>query len=192
MWQIVSIARSGPFRRVTGWRLVCSFADRVLPMPIMGDSNQVLVVEDDANALSGYLEFLGAAGFDPTGVSNGADALPMALRHPPAAVVTDITLPGMSGFDLAAALHCDMRTRHVPVIGLTAHWNPDIRTRAIDVAMQAILVKPCVPSHLVAELERVLDRARALEIRHARRPLKMTFGTAKRARGSSRSSSGRR
>ena len=39
-----------------------SFADRVLPMPIIGDSNQVLVVEDDANALSGYLEFLGAAG----------------------------------------------------------------------------------------------------------------------------------
>ena len=68
----------------------------------------------------------------------------------------------MSGFELAAALHCDMRTRHVPVIGLTAHWSPDIRARAVDVAMQAILVKPCVPSHLVAELERVLDRAQAL------------------------------
>ena len=117
----------------------------------------------------------------------------MALRHPPAAVVTDITLPGMSGFDLAAALHCDMRTRHVPVIGLTAHWSPDIRTRAIDVAMQAILVKPCVPSHLVAELERVLERARALESHRTRRPLKMTFGTAKtRERFFARASAGRR
>jgi len=160
-------------------------------MRIMGDSNQVLVVEDDANALSGYLEFLGAAGFDPTGVSNAADALPIALRHPPAAVVTDITLPGMNGFDLAAALHCDMRTRHVPVIGLTAHWSPDIRTRAFDVAMQAILVKPCVPAHLVAELERVLERAKFLEALGVRRPLKMTVGTAKRARGS-RAAGGRR
>ena len=146
----------------------------------------MLVVEDDANALSGYLEFLGAAGFDPTGVSNAAEALPMALRHPPAAVVTDISLPGMNGFDLAAALHCDMRTRHVPVIGLTAHWSPDIRTRAVDVAMQAILVKPCVPSHLVAELERVLERAKFLEALGVRRPLKMTVGMAKRARARAR------
>jgi CheY-like chemotaxis protein len=162
-------------------------------MRIMGDTYQVLVVEDDANALSGYLEFLGAAGFEPTGVSNGADALPMALRHPPAAVVTDITLPGMSGFDLAAALHCDMRTRHVPVIGLTAHWSPDIRTRASDVAMQAILVKPCVPSHLVAELERVLDRARTLEQVAPRRPLKMAFASGKRSRhGSHHASASRR
>ena len=159
----------------------------------MDDAYQVLVVEDDVNALSGYLEFLGAAGFDPTGVSNGADALPLALRNPPAAVVTDITLPGMSGFDLAAALHYDMRTRHVPVIGLTAHWSPDIRTRASDVAMQAILVKPCVPSHLVAELERVLDRTRGLEHVPPRRPIKMQFGTEKRPRhGSRHASTGRR
>jgi CheY-like chemotaxis protein len=162
-------------------------------MQTMDEAYQVLVVEDDVNALSGYLEFLGAAGFEPTGVSNGADALPMALRHPPAAVVTDITLPGMSGFDLAAALHCDMRTRHVPVIGLTAHWSPDIRTRANDVAMQAILVKPCLPSHLIAELERVLDRTRHLERLAPRRPLKMHFGVEKRSRNGSRhAASGRR
>lgn len=111
----------------------------------MTDRYPVLVVEDDDNALSGYLEFLSAAGFEATGVSNGADALPMALRQPPAAIVTDISLPGMSGFELAAALHCDIRTRHVPVIGLTAHWSSDVRARAVDVAMQAVLLKPCVP-----------------------------------------------
>src|SRR5436190_23221034 len=95
----------------------------------MPDSCPVLVVEDDANALSGYLEFLSAAGVEPTGISNGAEALPLALRNPPAAVITDITLPGMSGFDLAAALRCDVRTRNVPIIGLTAHWTPDVRAR---------------------------------------------------------------
>jgi CheY-like chemotaxis protein len=164
-------------------------------MPAMADSNQVLVVEDDSNALSGYLEFLSAAGFDPTGVSNGAEALPIALRHPPAAVVTDITLPGMSGFDLAAALHCDMRTRHVPVIGLTAHWSPDIRARAVDVAMQAILVKPCLPSHLVAELERVLEHAKAGQrFNPPRRPVKMSSisATEKRSTQGNRASAGRR
>jgi DNA-binding response OmpR family regulator len=128
----------------------------------MAASNRVLIVEDDPNALSGYVEFLTAAGFDPTGVPNGADALPLALDNPPAAVVTDITLPGMSGFQLAAALRRDSRTRGIPIIGLTAHWAADIHSRARDVAMQVILSKPCIPGHLVAELERVLSHARSI------------------------------
>jgi DNA-binding response OmpR family regulator len=128
----------------------------------MATTNRVLIVEDDANALSGYVEFLTAAGFDPTGVPNGADALPLALNNPPAAVVTDITLPGMNGFELAAALRADVRTRGIPIIGLTAHWSADVHSRARDVSMQVILSKPCIPGHLVAELERVLGRAKAL------------------------------
>jgi CheY-like chemotaxis protein len=144
-----------------------------MPVPHMPETCPVLVVEDDSNALSGYLEFLAAAGFQPTGVGDGAEALSIALRNPPAAVVTDITMPGMSGFELAAALRCDVRTRQVPVIGLTAHWTPDVRARALDVAMQAVLLKPCVPSHLVAELERVLGRIRALDGVPAGRPVKM-------------------
>ena len=126
-------------------------------------TNRVLIVEDDPNALSGYVEFLTAAGFEPTGVPNGAEALPIALGDPPAAVVTDITLPGMTGFQLAAALRGDSRTRSIPIIGLTAHWTADVHTRARDVAMQVILSKPCIPGHLVAELLRVLGRAKALE-----------------------------
>jgi CheY-like chemotaxis protein len=115
-----------------------------------------MVVEDDLNALSGYLEFLSAAGFQPTGVSDGAQALRMAFEHPPAAVVTDIALPGMNGFALATALHHDTRTRDIPVIGLTAYWGVDVRGRAADCCMRAVLAKPCVPAHLVAELRRVL------------------------------------
>jgi CheY-like chemotaxis protein len=124
----------------------------------MHSAHRVLIVEDDCNALSGYLEFLTDAGFEVTGVANGADALALALGNPPAAVVTDITMPGMNGFELAAALREDSRTRHIPVIGLTAHWSTDVHARARDVAMQVILAKPCIPAHLVAELERLLGQ----------------------------------
>jgi CheY-like chemotaxis protein len=123
---------------------------------IMPTNNRVLIVEDDPKALSGYVEFLIAEGFEPTGVPNGAAALPIALGSPPAAVVTDITLPGMTGFELAAALRADSRTQSIPIIGLTAHWSAEVHTRARDVAMQVILSKPCIPAHLVAELNRVL------------------------------------
>ena len=46
-------------------------------------ARHVMVVEDDANTLTGYLEFLSAAGFDPTGVSDGAEALRIAVERPP-------------------------------------------------------------------------------------------------------------
>jgi DNA-binding response OmpR family regulator len=124
----------------------------------MSITDRVLIVEDDQNALSGYVEFLTAAGFDPVGVSTGAEALPIALANPPAVVVTDITLPGINGFELAAALRADWRTDSIPIIGLTAHWTTDIHTRARSVAMQVILSKPCMPGHLVAELQRLLGR----------------------------------
>jgi DNA-binding response OmpR family regulator len=127
----------------------------------MSTTNRVIIVEDDPHTLSGYVEFLTAAGFEPIGAPNSAEALPMALGNPPAAVVTDITLPGMNGFELAAALRADSRTRSIPIIGLTAHWTADVHARARDVAMQVVLSKPCIPAHLVAELNRVLSHAKA-------------------------------
>ena len=45
-----------------------------LPTPI-------LVVEDDGNTLTGYMEFLASAGFNPTGVPDATSALPIALRQ---------------------------------------------------------------------------------------------------------------
>lgn len=125
---------------------------------------QVLIVEDDANALNGYLEFLSAAGFDARGISDGAEALRIALDTPPDAVITDIALPGKTGFALAAMLHADERTQHVPIIGLTAHWAPDIQTFAAKSAMKAVLMKPCVPAHLVAELQRLLAHSKPAAI----------------------------
>jgi DNA-binding response OmpR family regulator len=127
----------------------------VLPSPHV----PVMIVEDDNHALSGYMEFLETAGFDVHGIGDARQALPAALRQPPGAVVTDITLPGMSGFELAAALRADMRTRDVPIIGLTAHWTPDVRARAAEVGMRVVLLKPSTPSHLIAELERLVTRS---------------------------------
>ena len=117
---------------------------------------RVMVVEDDVNTLSGYLEFLTAAGFETRGVSDGAEALSQALENPPAVVVTDISLPGLNGFALSAALHLDARTRDLPVIGLNGQWDVDVRIRAKACGMRAVLVKPCMPAHLVGELNRVM------------------------------------
>ena len=120
----------------------------------------ILIVEDDCHALSGYVEYLSTAGYDVTGVPDGSAALAAALQRQPEVVITDITLPGMSGFELAAALQTDGRTAAIPVIGMTANWTREVHTRAAEVHMSAVLLKPCAPAHLAAELRRVLGVVR--------------------------------
>ena len=122
----------------------------------------VLVAEDDPHALSGYLEFLGRAGFVASGSGDGKEALGLAVETLPDIVVTDINMPGLDGFALAAALRADRRTRHVPLLGMTGHWNADMQSEAQRSGFSAMLLKPCMPAHLLAEVERVLRHAKLM------------------------------
>ena len=74
----------------------------------------------------------------------------------PDVVVTDIALPGRDGFSLAADLRVQTRTRSIPVVAMTAYWAADVHERADRAGMTSILMKPCQPDHLIAELRRVL------------------------------------
>ena len=126
----------------------------------------VLVAEDDPHALSGYVEFLSTAGFVAYGRGDGREALETALETVPDIVITGIAMPGLDGFGLAAALRADSITRHVPIVGMTAHWQAD--TRAKDTSgLQRDAAEACPPTHLLAEIERVLKQAEsaAAEIR---------------------------
>ena len=124
-------------------------------------AGSILVVEDDENALNGYLEFLVLAGFSPQGVGDGMAGAPVAglaaaLAVPPMAVITDISMPHLNGFQLAEALRGSESTREVPILGLTAHWTVDVTAQATRVGIATLLLKPCMPSHLLAELQRLL------------------------------------
>ena len=122
----------------------------------------VLVAEDDPHALSGYLEFLGRSGYVATGSADGKEALGIAVETVPDIVVTDINMPGLDGFGLAAALRADRRTRHVPLLGMTGHWNTEMQNEAARSGFSAMLLKPCMPAHLLAEVERLLGHARLM------------------------------
>lgn len=122
----------------------------------------ILVVEDDSHALSGYLEFLCRSGFAATGSRDGKEALGIAVATVPDVIVTDIMMPGLDGFALAAALRADRRTRQVPVLGMTGHWTTEIQNDAQRAGFSAMLLKPCLPAHMLAEVERVLRHSRLM------------------------------
>jgi CheY-like chemotaxis protein len=116
----------------------------------------VLLVEDDPLAREGYAEFLEGGGFRVAQCETAEDAYSRSLELVPDVVVTDIALPGRDGFSLAADLRIQTRTRSIPVVAMTAYWAADVHERADRAGMTSILMKPCQPDHLIAELHRVL------------------------------------
>jgi CheY-like chemotaxis protein len=120
----------------------------------------IVLAEDDRSARAGYAEFLASKGFDVVEVTTGLELLDCVRERIPAAVVTDIVLPGLDGFEVAAALKADPRTRNIPVIGMTGQWSTEVGERGTAIGLVALLMKPCAPDHLMAELERALTDVR--------------------------------
>jgi CheY-like chemotaxis protein len=124
----------------------------------VGTEPLVLLVEDDPVAREGYAEFLETGGFRVAQCGSAEEGYSRSVELVPDIVVTDIALPGRDGFTLAADLRVESRTCGIPVVAMTAYWASDVHERADRAGMTAILMKPCQPDHLIAELHRVLQR----------------------------------
>ena len=125
---------------------------------------RILLVEDDEATRSGYVELLQGRGFDVEAVSTARDAVASVARRLPDLIVTDVMLPDADGLALASQLREQSQTARVPIIGVTAHWSAESRARAHAAGVSAFLLKPSAPSHVLAEIYRVLasdDRVRA-------------------------------
>jgi CheY-like chemotaxis protein len=101
---------------------------------------------------------LESAGFTVTGVQSGADAVRLARAMRPDAIVVEVRLPDISGWDVGALLAADPRTQHIPIVLLTATVTPTLARDAAKAGCAACLVKPCYPNDLAAALRTVLSR----------------------------------
>jgi CheY-like chemotaxis protein len=118
----------------------------------------VLIVEDDLGTRSLYRESLAHSGFRTAEAHNGHQALAKARELHPDAVVTDLAVPGMDGFEFCRALQQSAALREIPVLAVTGHAEyldePD-RFRQAGIAR--VLTKPCDPARIAEELRRLLD-----------------------------------
>ena len=119
----------------------------------------VLLVEDHEQTREMYAEFLAFSGFRVVEAESVDDAMEKALRLQPQIVVTDLGLGnGGDGCILCQRLKAEKSTRGIPVIAVTA-WTMGGHTERAQVAgCDAILIKPCLPEELLAEIQRLLKR----------------------------------
>lgn len=120
----------------------------------------VLIVEDDLNTRVMYRECLTQSGFRTADAHNGHQALAKAQELRPDAILTDLAVPGIDGFELCRTLKQSPALREIPILAVTGHSEyldePD-RFRQAGIAQ--VLVKPCMPDAIVGELRRLLRDA---------------------------------
>ncbi len=126
--------------------------------------HEVLVVDDNPATRYTTSRVLKAAGFRVSEAGTGADALRQA-RQGVSAVVLDVHLPDISGFEVCSTLRKEEKTATLPIIHLSAEFtrNQD-RVAGLDAGADAYLVHPVEPPMLVATLQ-ALVRARTAEER---------------------------
>jgi two-component system phosphate regulon response regulator PhoB len=124
-------------------------------------SERILVVDDEPDIVALVAYHLAKAGYRVATAANGHDALAVARRDRPALLVLDLMLPGMSGFDVLAALRGDASTRDVAVLMLTARKEEPDRIQGLSLGADDYLTKPFSPQELVLRVGAILRRVGA-------------------------------
>jgi DNA-binding response OmpR family regulator len=118
----------------------------------------VLIVEDEQHLADGLRFNLEAEGYTVETVGDGESALALLLEMPPRfdAVVLDVMLPGLDGFNVAAELR--RAGRFVPILMLTARGRPEDVLRGFEAGADDYLPKPFELAILIARLRGLLRR----------------------------------
>ena len=116
----------------------------------------MLLVDDERDQVEMYQLALEVSGFDVVAAYDGADALAHARARLPSAIVLDLRLPDISGWEICSALKRDPGTKHIPIIILTAAASSTLPQQAEAAGCSACLLKPCFPDHLTRILREVI------------------------------------
>jgi two-component system, cell cycle response regulator DivK len=120
------------------------------------DPARILLVDDYLDTRVLFAEFLSMAGFRVVQAANGEECLARIPEVSPHVVVTDLTLPGLDGCEMARRLKADERTRRIPVIALSAHGAARRAREAMEAGCVAFVPKTSRPGILVEEIRRAL------------------------------------
>lgn len=128
---------------------------------------RILVVEDAPDISSLLKIYFTSQGYEVLTAMRGQVALEICRKTPPNLALLDVNLPDMEGYDIGKALRQSARTRHIPIIFLTARGEKQDQMRGLgEVQADNYIVKPFDIEIVHTIVKGSLDRARQKNLAH--------------------------
>ena len=124
---------------------------------------RILVVEDDDDLCSLLCDLLNTQGYETAASADGLDAVQRVERDSPDAVVLDVMIPGLDGFQVCEKLKFSRQTNQIPILMLTALDGTEARARGLRVGADRYLTKPFEPNKLFEEIRDTIEHRRKLQ-----------------------------
>jgi two-component system, chemotaxis family, response regulator PixH len=116
----------------------------------------ILVVDDTLSELELMTRYLREGGFTVIVATDAKDAMAKAVDHKPDAIVTDVVMPGMSGFELCRNLKKNEATQKVPVVVCTSKNQELDRLWGLKQGADVYITKPFTQEDLLRAVKSVV------------------------------------
>jgi two-component system phosphate regulon response regulator PhoB len=121
--------------------------------------SKILVVEDEPDILEMVRYNLDQAGLDVETAEDAEQGIQSVQEALPDLIILDLMLPGINGLDMCRQLKQDARTRHIPILMLTARKEEIDRIVGLELGADDYVVKPFSPRELVLRVQAILRRS---------------------------------
>lgn len=126
---------------------------------------RALVVDDNMKNLMLEKDLLEVAGFEVFEAENASDGVAVAMREKPDIILMDIRLPDMRGSEAAKLLRLDGRTRHIPIVFVTASVMVEGLEEIKGIANSGFIGKPINTRSFASEISHYIAQSPGKEIR---------------------------
>ncbi|RMG29172.1 MAG: response regulator, partial [Gammaproteobacteria bacterium] len=117
----------------------------------------VMVVDDSITVRKVTRRLLERNGMQVVTAKDGVDAVAKLQDHVPDAMLLDIEMPRMDGFELATHIRNEPRLQHIPIVMITSRTGEKHRRRALEIGVDRYLGKPYQEAELLATLQELME-----------------------------------
>ena len=125
------------------------------------DRLRIAVVDDDID-IANYLKVLLSPNYNITVYFDGTSALKGMIEEAPNLIISDVVMPGMSGYELCKAVKGELQLSHIPVVLVTAKVAVENQVEGLGVGADAYVTKPFQPAYLLALVKSLLENREKL------------------------------
>jgi DNA-binding response OmpR family regulator len=121
-------------------------------------SPKILIADDEEDVKTVLQMYLESRGFEIVTAYDGLDAIEQARREMPDAILLDVMMPTMDGFEVCKTLKGEASTQAIPIVMLSAASHAESVQKGLSAGAADYVVKPFEPEHLEKLLKKLLEK----------------------------------